>query len=302
MAKRTNGQGAQAPEMKNTMKKLMIAAAFAAMVGGASADGVCDNTGSDCWVYDVKVTMKTLGPKLIKGKDCYGGASGSVEYLVNTTRKFQGIAWACEGACEMPTQEGLNFVMWEPARKVNVTEPLKWGAEIKIGDIIGSSNVVTTVNGVEVTNAVPVYATATDVKKAGWEADTLSFDIADRYDKKANKVEACWSFEDLKNTFTTPDGDFDGEGEIIAAGFGKFDVKNSRIASISGNAVGTISPTMKCDVPVVCDLCTEFEDWFTDGQAATEVVMSGSWSMKFNKSLATGKKTLGQVVPKYAQD
>lgn len=29
--------------------------------------------------------------------------------------------------------------------------------------------------------------------------------------------------------------------------------------------------------------------------------MSGSWSMKFNKSLATGKKTLGQVVPKYAQ-
>lgn len=288
--------------MKNTMKKLMIAAAFAAMVGGASADGVCDNTsGSDCWVYDVKVTMKTLGPKLIKGKDCYGDASGSVEYLVNTTRKFQGIAWACEGACEMPTQDGLNFVMWEPARKVNVTEPLKWGKAINIGDVIGSSNVVTTVNGVEVTNTVPVHATATDVKEAGWEADTLSFEIADRYDKKANKVEAYWYFDELQNTFTAPDHTFDGEGEIIAAGFGKFDVKNGRIASISGNAVGTITPTLKCDPPVVCDLCTEFEDWFTDGEAATEVVMSGSWSMKFNKSLATGKKNLGQVVPKYAQ-
>lgn len=289
--------------MKNTMKKLMIAAAFAAMVGGASADGVCDNTGSDCWVYDVKVTMKTLGPKLIKGKDCYGDASGSVEYLVNTTRKFQGIAWACEGACEMPTEDGLNFVMWEPARKVNVTEPLKW-VEIKKGDVLVPEHdeVVDDGNGNVTTNHIPTkIATDADVKK-GWEADTLSFDIADRYDKKANKVEAYWSFENLKNTFTTPDGDFDGQGEIIAAGFGKFDVKNSRIASISGNAVGTISPTMKCDAPVVCDLCTEFEDWFTDGQAATEVVMSGSWSMKFNKSLATGKKNLGQVVPKYAQD
>lgn len=291
--------------MKNTMKKLMIAAAFAAMVGGASAD-VCDNTsGSDCWVYDVKVTMKTLGPKRIKGKDCYGAADkdSNVEYLVNTTRKFSGIAWACEGACEMPTEDGLDFVMWEPARKVNVTEPLKW-VEIKKGDVLVPEHdeVVDDGNGNVTTNHVPAkIATDADVKK-GWEADTLSFDIADRYDKKANKVEAYWSFENLKNTFTTPDGDFDGEGKIFAAGFGKFDVKNSRIASISGNAVGTISPTMKCNAPVVCDLCTEFEDWFTDGQAATEVVMSGSWSMKFNKSLATGKKTLGQVVPKYAQD
>ena len=287
------------------MKKLMIAAAFAAMVGGASAD-VCDNTsGSDCWVYDVKVTMKTLGPKRIKGKDCYGAADkdSNVEYLVNTTRKFSGIAWACEGACEMPTEDDLDFVMWEPARKVNVTEPLKW-VEIKKGDVLVPEHdeVVDDGNGNVTTNHVPAkIATDADVKK-GWEADTLSFDIADRYDKKANKVEAYWSFENLKNTFTTSDGDFDGDGKIFAAGFGKFDVKNSRIASISGNAVGTISPTMKCNAPVVCDLCTEFEDWFTDGQAATEVVMSGSWSMKFNKSLATGKKTLGQVVPKYAQD
>lgn len=292
--------------MKNTMKKLMIAAAFAAMVGGASADGVCDNTsGSDCWVYDVKVTMKTLGPKLIKGKDCYGAADkdSNVEYLVNTTRKFQGIAWACEGACEMPTEDGLNFVMWEPARKVNVTEPLKW-VDIKVGDKIGEKpdldHLVPNADGTVTTNMIPVYATAADVKK-GWEADTLSFEIADRYDKKANKVEAYWFFDDLQNTVTTSDGDFDGEGKIFAAGFGKFDVKYGRIASISGNAVGTITPTMKCTAPVLCDLCTEFVDWFTDGQAATEVVMSGSWSMKFNKSLATGKKTLGQVVPKYAQ-
>lgn len=302
MAGRAKGKGAQAPEMK----KLMIAAAFAAMVGGASADGVCDNTsGSDCWVYDVKVTMKTLGPKRIKGKDCYGAANkdSNVEYLVNTTRKFQGIAWACEGACEMPTEDGLNFVMWEPARKVNVTEPLKW-VEIKKGDVLAPEHdeVVDDGNGNVTTNRTPaVIATDADVKK-GWKADTLSFEIADRYDKKANKVEAYWSFDELQNTVTTPDGDFDGEGKIIAAGFGKFDVKYGRIASISGNAVGTITPTMKCNAPVLCDLCTEFEDWFTDGQAATEVVMSGSWSMKFNKSLATGKKNLGQVVPKYAQD
>ena len=291
------------------MKKLMIAAAFAAMVGGASAD-VCDNNPAsdpDCWVYDVKVTMKTLGPKQIKSssKDCYGGAGDTdyVEYLVNTTRKFQGIAWACEGACEMPTEEGLNFVMWEPARKVNVTEPLKW-VDIKVGDILVPEHdeVVVDGNGNVTTNTIPaVIATANDVKK-GWEADTLSFEIADRYDKKADKVEAYWFFDELQNTVTTPDGDFDGEGEIIAAGFGKFDVKYGRIASISGNAVGTITPTMKCDAPVLCDLCTEFEDWFTDGEAAEEVVMSGSWSMKFNKSLATGKKTLGQVVPKYAQE
>ena len=206
------------------MKKLMIAAAFAAMVGGASAN-VCDNNpapGSDCWVYDVKVTMKTLGPKLIKSssKDCYGAAGDPsyVEYLVNTTRKFQGIAWACEGACEMPTQEGLNFVMWEPARKVNVTEPLKW-VEIKVGDVLVPAQEQKDENGI-VTNTIPaVVATEADVKK-GWEADTLSFEIADRYDKKADKVEAYWFFDELQNTVTTPDGDFDGEGEIIAAGFG----------------------------------------------------------------------------------
>lgn len=286
------------------MKKLMIAAAFAAMVGGASAN-VCDNnptSGPDCWVYDVKVTMKTLGPKQIKStsKDCYNNAGDTeyVEYLVNTTRKFQGIAWACEGACEMPTEDGLNFVMWEPARKVNVTEPLKW-VEIKVGDVLEPERDDVSPDGTT-TNRIPAVI-AKEAKK-GWEADTLSFEIADRYDKKADKVEAYWFFDELQNTVTTSDGDLDGEGEIIAAGFGKFDIKNGRIASISGNAVGTITPTMKCNAPVLCDLCTEFEDWFTDGEAAEEVVMSGSWSMKFNKSIAAGKKTLGQVVPKYAQD
>ena len=49
MAKRTNGQGAQAPEMKNTMKKLMIATLGLAVAGSVFGTPV---------VYDYKATVK----------------------------------------------------------------------------------------------------------------------------------------------------------------------------------------------------------------------------------------------------
>ena len=77
--------------MKNTMKKLMITLAAAGLVGGVWG-GCGDSNG--CLGYDLKVTLKTLGPKAQKCKDTC--ADATVYYLDTVTRSLKGYAWSCE--------------------------------------------------------------------------------------------------------------------------------------------------------------------------------------------------------------
>ncbi len=128
-----------------------------------------------------------------------------------------------------------------------------------------------------------------------WVADTLTFAVIDRYSKKATKVEAAWAFVAA-----------DGLSSWTAAGFGTYDAKNEVVKSISGNAAGILVPVQgstKCaDYDgMVVDFCTDFDDWCTDGEVPDFVAASGTWSIKYNKSLSTGSKSLARIVPSYAQ-
>ena len=248
------------------MKKLMILAAVAAVSVGAYANLCSGTTGaaSECALYNVKFTMKTLLGKDVSSKDVCNGTSTTVAYLDNGTRTFEGILWDCEVGCSF-FDNNPNFVMWEKKYSIGVTTKLTYTA----------SNTT-------------------------YSADSAAFDFVDRYSKKATKVEAYWPAIDL--SWDNGNG-FTGTGAFYAAGFGTYDAKTQLVKSISGNAVGYLTPTSgKCGDPMLCDLCTEFDNWADDGTAATKVAASGTWSVKYNASLSKGSKTLAQIVPSYARE
>lgn len=157
-------------------------------------------------------------------------------------------------------EEGPNFVLWEKKTKNLVSAPLAW-------------------NGTT------------------WEADVIEWVLIDRYSKAAEKVEAVW------------ETDFD-QLELTLAGFGKFDKKLGLPKDIAGNCAGLISPAavitpVHCEDPEeayakVFPLCDEFEDWCCDGDETEMVAASGTWSIKYNKKLSSGSKSLKRIVPSYA--
>ena len=103
------------------MKKVMIAADLAAMVGGAFAD-LCDDTiNSDCGAWKVNFTLKTLVPKRTVCKsggcaDCSDSSKECVFYYEQGTRKIQGYIWGCDSNC---FEDGSDYfyTLWEPAFK-----------------------------------------------------------------------------------------------------------------------------------------------------------------------------------------
>lgn len=250
------------------MKKLMIAAALAAMVGGAFAGGVCSDDPADCAVYNVKFKLKTLDAKLAKVKNTCED-DGQCVYLENATRTIDGIIWDCDATCETLNDEMMNVALWEVKSKMGVGVLLSF----------------------DTTNKVFV-------------ANDLPFGLINRYSKKANKVQALWTLPALD--LNDRDGEDAGAVTIVAAGFGSFDAKKEIVKSLSGNAVGSFTEVLtqkyaECGEPMVADLCTEFTDWCTDGEAAEVLAASGTWSVKYNASLSKGTKSLKSIVPSYAQ-
>ena len=82
------------------MKKLMIAAAAAAMIGGAFAE--CSDF-DGCIAYDLTMSLKTLGPKkLVCKADCKkcGEEDTTVAYLDNVSHSIKGVIWACDWVCD----------------------------------------------------------------------------------------------------------------------------------------------------------------------------------------------------------
>ena len=271
------------------MKKLMIAAAAAAMIGGAYAGDLCNKgqgSTAECALYDVKFTFKSLDTKraVLKEKDaCSGNTTTCCTYLDSAKYTFNGVMWDCASLCDMldpnNSNSGTKFVMWYAKAKAVISEPLKWDASY------------------------------------GWQGDIAAFDFINRYSKKATKVQAYWEQDFPNDKYLTDYADkynsfgSNNEVKIRAAGFGTFDNKNLRVKSISGNAVATIGDVLLKEQdcggngpePLVYDLCTEF-DTVCDGAATEVVAASGTWSLKYNKSLSTGKKTLDQIVPAYAYE
>ena len=245
------------------MKKLMIAAMAASMVGGAYA-AFCDDDPivvipDECRVYDVKLKVKTLAPKAVIVKTAYECDDPTVEcvsYYKNATRTFDGLLWLCVANCE-DMADGYNIVMWEKAQKM------------------------------------PVLGLYDAASKGSTE--TMAFDLLNRFEKKANKVQAA-AVLPLEI------------GDVAIAGFGTFDTKNNMFKSVSGNAAGVIEAltidTAGCEdcSNYVVELCEDFVDYTVSGTEETDAAASGTWSMKYNKSLSTGKKRASQVIPAYAQE
>ena len=270
------------------MKKLMIAAATAAMVGGAFASPCVDpdEPVAQCRAWDLKMTLKSLGPKkascVTKAENpCEDDVKGMVYFMDNVTRKLTGYLWICDYTCG----SDANIVLWDAKNKV-----------------------------------APIAFTE----------EAISLENLVAYGKKATKVAGMIEFA----------GDDSGAGvyareqalEVVAAGVnGKMvrgvDDEDCYVKSLSGNACGLITfipPAAKvyvnstkgglcvdpeeeieiCDEYGVkllpfCEACC-FEGW-CDVDDWTEMVPAvGTWSMKYNKKVSKGDKTIRQLAPAYA--
>ena len=255
------------------MKKLCIIAAFAGMCGSVFGSACSEVVEPQCYLWDVSFTLKTLGPKKAKCGSCSPcGDTSEVYYLDSNTRKLKGYIWSCEYSCDT-----WNIVLWDEKNKVALI-PL---------DLDGENQA------------------------------TVSAEDALVYGKKAKK--ACASF-------LIADGN--GEAiEVMACGMNGKLVTNKgdayvksltgvacgRIAYVKPGTATTYSGGGLCAEPEItlgevfsakcltwCDCC--FTSWCDDGEDAPDMVpCEGTWKMKFNKKLASGKKgNIANLVPAYA--
>ena len=264
------------------MKKLMIGAAVAAIAVGAFASA-CEEPSTECRAWDVKMSLKSLGPKKIKctvaaASACDEPTKDTVYYMDNVTRKLKGYLWICDYVCD--DELTFNVVLWdEKNKKAVIAAPLS-GLDYQ-------------------------QVAATDI----WA-----------YGKKATKVAGNIAFEGT---------DANGEDGIAvnAAGLnGKIAKDGSTdcyIKSLSGYAAGTIAYVKPgasvvatsgglCGEPVI-EVCDEylaklipfcaaccFEGWCDADDAPDMVPAAGTWSMKYNKKVSKGGKSIQSLVPSYA--
>ena len=291
--------------MKNTMKKLMIALAAAGLVGSVWAGGC----GDGCLVYDLKVTLKTLGPKLQKCKSTC--ADDKVYYLDTVTRALKGYAWSCDYDCDCSGgNTKLALALWEPKAE------LGWWLYDK-GTKTADQNIA------------DLAARTIRFAKKGSKA-AVWFDVG--VDRVA--VGTDWSKQCANSTYKV-------ESTLRFVGFGtavreKKNLDACIVKSVSGNVIGDVTPDVRCakkstkkgswcedstteccadyDIRWAC-LCNCNVDWcddvdgelIKDGAALMDgtghVPAYGTWSMKYNASLSSPKSkvTLTDKLPKYAQ-
>ena len=268
------------------MKKLVIGAAVAAMTIGAFA-GACDETVvSTCRAWDLKMSLKSLGPKKIKCKIaatdvCDDPTTDTVYYMDNVTRKLTGYLWICDYVCEDDLE--FNVVLWDSKNKKAII-------------------------------AAPA---------AGTDYQTVSASEIYAYGKKANKVAGNLQIAGV-------DGNGEDAIDVNATGITGKITKGSQeddcyIKSLSGYAAGKIAyvkpgsvtvagkAATLCGEPEETVVCEEyvaklipfcaaccFESWCEADDADDMVPAAGTWSMKYNKKVSKGGKSIQALVPSYA--
>ena len=264
------------------MKKLMIAAAVAAMTAGAFASACEDpEVSAKCYAWDVKMTLKSLGPKKTTCKEsatspCEDDTKSTVYYMDNVTRKLKGYLWQCEWSCDE-----FNVTLWDTKNKVAV---IAYSADAQTAPA----------------SDVYVYG-----KKATKVAGTIQFAGVDALGEDGIDVTASG----INGKMVRGSADDDCYIKSLsgqAAG---------KIAYIKPGATSYVEAGGLCEdpVPVVCEeylaklipFCEAccFEGW-CDVEDFDEMVPAvGSWSMKYNKKLSSVKntKTMGDLVPSFAK-
>jgi len=273
------------------MKKLMIAAAVAAMTVGAFA-GACSDPEEElanCYAWDVKMSLKSLQTKKTKcniaaESECDDPTTDTVYYMDNVTRKLKGYLWVCDYECGAD----YNVILWDTKYKVSV-----------------------------IAGAPGEYQTI----PAGDEVYV--------YGKKMNKVAGNIQF--AGDAWDPIQGGSVPGIDVFAAGVnGKFVQGNTDtdcyIKSLSGNVAGSISWVHKegayevvqkgglCEDEIIvpcneieaklipiCEACDYCDTWCDSQDNAPELVpATGTWSMKYNKKVSKGGTAITALVPSYA--
>ena len=266
------------------MKKLMIGAAVAAITVGAFA-GACDETVvSNCRAWDLKMNLKSLGPKKIKCKIaaesvCDDPTTDTVYYMDNVTRKLNGYLWICEYVCEDDLE--FNVVLWDSKNKKAIIAAPAGGTDD------------------QTVAATEVYAYG---KKANKVAGNLEIAGTDASGEDAIAVNATGVTG--KITKGTQDDDcYIKSLSGYAAGLIAYLKPNSVVVATAATLCG--EPTEEvCDeflaklIPF-CEACC-FESWCEAEDAPDMVPAAGTWSMKYNKKVSKGGKSIQALVPSYA--
>ena len=241
------------------MKKLMIAAVAAAVVGGAFA--ACkpgpDPVIEDAWVYTWKFTGKTTTGALVTytisaSGNCKPGQGGTYGCAIRVpaSLNIQGYTYKCLPCCDGYTELADDGeVFW-------TTKPQK-----------------------------ELFA-ITDAKKLFTEG--LVIDWGHVIGKKAKDFE-------LKGQFTGSTNDSGEKYDFTFAGLGKYDLKNTRFSSVSGNFAGEKVNPHYLKYVEAFDGCPDADYWVCDASAyagapTDPTVAYGSWSAKLNS--AASKKFL----------
>ncbi|MBQ4199624.1 MAG: hypothetical protein II649_07050 [Kiritimatiellae bacterium] len=262
------------------MKKLMIAAAVAAMTGGVFADACSDpETASICRAWDVSMSLKSLGPKKTTCKvaaesACDDPTTDVVYYLDNVTRKIQGYLWVCEYECG----KDFNIVLWDSKKKIAII-PVSYDA-VNFDEVYVYGKKATKVAGT-------IAIAGTDLNGN----DTIDVTASGLNGKMVR------GSEDTDCYVKSLSGYVAGKLAYIAAQ-----------GKTAGGSAGGL-----CDDPVepepceettakilaLCDACC-FEGWCDADDAESMLPTVGTWKMKYNKKVSKGNKTISSLVPAYA--
>jgi len=273
------------------MKKLMIAAAAAAMVGGAFANNVCDTEDPKAdtlgqRVYDVQIKVKTLdtksGSTTTTSQDCWGGKTTTKVYdyyRVQKSHTFKGVIIDCKTCGQELDPDG------------KLTE--------KTGDQLAMSEAQLYIASAA-DKYVKIYNAATfsgDDTAKGYDVGLLNFYNGVTFAKSTKaEMSIAFYFGEREDSL-----DHMRYYSIMAAGFGARDgyfLKNA-----SGNCAGEVTTSCYCGYyGQVFEPCTGegFYTWVlnADGVLEQDVTsyewflkrspfydaVSGTWSIKYSSS------------------
>lgn len=255
------------------MKKLMFAAAVAAMTGAALADAQ---------VYEYKLTLKTTTCKEGKvAKNTYltkmslADAGDEIAYRTPASKTLMGVSWGCECADAL-FQNGWN------------NRTLSNGQSVWDGCVFWWKKESQWFGG-------------------NYDAAVLTWDMINRIGKKAADVEVSATLDDsngegaaelklaglgtIKDSIKLADPT-DPDSQTDCASY---------IASAKGNVAGFVKAGIGgcyyCD-DVVCDVY-DFCDCGSAGSDPDKTVAYGTWTMKYNASASKKLRTSAKITGSY---
>jgi len=254
------------------MKKLMIAAAVAALATGVFADA-CEDSPTSCRAWDVSMKLKSFGPKKTT---CKSECDEKAFYLDDASRKIKGYLWICEYECG----KSFNVVLWDEKNK-QVIIPVSY-------DAVDFEEVY-------------VYG-----KKATKVAGTLVFDGADLDGNSTIAVTASG----LNGKFVRGTQDDDcyvkSLSGYVAGALAYIPPTLKTTGGSKGGLCDDGEAPVVCedgDVKILtyCEACC-FTSWCDEDLNSADDMLPtvGTWKMKYNKNVSKGKKSITQLVPAYA--